>query len=317
MNPFIAFSLYVAARVFVQYLKSRKDDAPVRSSLQFLLAALQALKAKNPVSESLLVQLDVDLEGCGLRVPACCSGKSYMPLGACDLRLRGFDIHTTPEPEQFTAGPDRPFASKATAGSSMDSSGMPRTQQQPYTGSFPDRSKQPPRAPVAGAISGGASPLYEDTSYVMDMDISFKNTSGEGFPSQPNSGHPTPSTNSNNASSQISFSSAQPEDHPNLKSTSSLARNSPDTVRTASVLSNHQEFPFFDPNLPNIAKVPGPEGVENQFALPAAWIHGSCRPSSETKVGEFDLTGMTSGDGPPWQSIGIVEAEWTFPAWSG
>lgn len=69
MNPFLAFCLYVAARVFVQYLKSRKEDATVKSSLHFLLSAMQALKSKNPLTESFLVQLDVDLEGSGLELP--------------------------------------------------------------------------------------------------------------------------------------------------------------------------------------------------------------------------------------------------------
>jgi len=69
MNPFVAFCLYVAARVFVQYLKSRPEDQTVRSSLQFLLSALNALKHKNPLTESFLVQLDVDLEGSGLETP--------------------------------------------------------------------------------------------------------------------------------------------------------------------------------------------------------------------------------------------------------
>ena len=66
MNSFLAFCLYVASRVFVQYLKSRTHDQTVRSSLQFLLSAMNALKVKNPITESFLVQLDVDLEGSGL-----------------------------------------------------------------------------------------------------------------------------------------------------------------------------------------------------------------------------------------------------------
>lgn len=66
MNPFISFCLYVAARVFVQYLKSRPKDAQVKASLQFLLSAMHAIKRKNPLTESFLVQLDVDLEGAGL-----------------------------------------------------------------------------------------------------------------------------------------------------------------------------------------------------------------------------------------------------------
>lgn len=66
LNPFISFCLYVASRVFVQYLKSRPKDTQVRASLQFLLSAMHAIKRKNPLTESFLVQLDVDLEGAGL-----------------------------------------------------------------------------------------------------------------------------------------------------------------------------------------------------------------------------------------------------------
>lgn len=65
MNPFISFCLYVAARVFVQYLKSRPDDSQTGDSLRFLLSAMNALKKKNPLTESFLVQLDVDLESLG------------------------------------------------------------------------------------------------------------------------------------------------------------------------------------------------------------------------------------------------------------
>jgi len=70
MNPFISFCLYVAARVFVQYLKSRPEDTQTGDSLRFLLSAMNALKRKNPLTESFLVQLDVDLESLGLRNPS-------------------------------------------------------------------------------------------------------------------------------------------------------------------------------------------------------------------------------------------------------
>jgi hypothetical protein len=69
MNPFISFCLYVAARVFVQYLKSRPDDSQTVDSLRFLLSAMNALKRKNSLTESFLVQLDVDLEALGMRIP--------------------------------------------------------------------------------------------------------------------------------------------------------------------------------------------------------------------------------------------------------
>ncbi|KAM4059404.1 fungal specific transcription factor [Hirsutella rhossiliensis] len=69
MNPFISFCLYVAARVFVQYLKSRPDDAQTTDSLRFLLSAMNALKRRNPLTESFLVQLDVDFEALATRIP--------------------------------------------------------------------------------------------------------------------------------------------------------------------------------------------------------------------------------------------------------
>lgn len=63
----MSFCVYVAARVFVQYLQSRPDDSAARSSLQFFFSALDALKNKNPMTESFLVQLDVDIEGTAFR----------------------------------------------------------------------------------------------------------------------------------------------------------------------------------------------------------------------------------------------------------
>lgn len=69
INPFTSFCLYVAARVFVQYLKSRPDESQIADSLRFLLAAMGALKRRNPLTESFLVQLDVDLEALAVRIP--------------------------------------------------------------------------------------------------------------------------------------------------------------------------------------------------------------------------------------------------------
>ena len=62
----MAFCLYVAARVFVQYLKTMPDDQEVRQSLEFLLAAMRAIQGKNPLTESFLIQLKMDIEGSGL-----------------------------------------------------------------------------------------------------------------------------------------------------------------------------------------------------------------------------------------------------------
>ncbi|KAH8697506.1 putative C6 transcription factor Prf [Talaromyces proteolyticus] len=85
MNPFVAFCLYVAARVFVQYLKSRADDQAVKSSLHFLLTALNALKQYSSLTESFLIQLDVDLAGSefGLSTTNNTSQKQKEPFDEC------------------------------------------------------------------------------------------------------------------------------------------------------------------------------------------------------------------------------------------
>ena len=69
MNPFVSFSLYVAARIYIHTYKKQQNDISLRSSLEFLLNAMQAQRKKNPLSESFLAQLIVDLDGCGLENP--------------------------------------------------------------------------------------------------------------------------------------------------------------------------------------------------------------------------------------------------------
>ncbi len=63
----MSFCLYVAARVFIQYTKSRPEDQQAQTSLQFLLTAMHSMKSRNPLNESFLMQLEVDLDGTGLQ----------------------------------------------------------------------------------------------------------------------------------------------------------------------------------------------------------------------------------------------------------
>lgn len=83
MDPFMSFCLYIAARVFVQYLKQKPDDEQMQSSLRFLLTAMGHIKKKHPLTESFLVQLDVDLKA---------SGIDESTLGTCS------DGHAMPQP---------------------------------------------------------------------------------------------------------------------------------------------------------------------------------------------------------------------------
>jgi hypothetical protein len=92
MNPFISFTLYVAARVFVQYLKSRPDDSQTADALRFLLSAMSALKRRNPLTESFLVQLDVDLEALGMRIPKL---KNAFPRSTDSVSRLIFSVHPT------------------------------------------------------------------------------------------------------------------------------------------------------------------------------------------------------------------------------
>jgi len=66
MHPFAPLGLHIASRVFIRYLKTRPNDNNILSSLQFLITALQSLKKSSLFSESLLTQLDVDLQSAGL-----------------------------------------------------------------------------------------------------------------------------------------------------------------------------------------------------------------------------------------------------------
>ena len=74
MNPFTAFCLYVAARVFVQFLRARPSEQQVTSSLSFLLTAMHAISRKNPLTESFIAQLELDMDSAGVKNPSNKSG---------------------------------------------------------------------------------------------------------------------------------------------------------------------------------------------------------------------------------------------------
>jgi hypothetical protein len=330
MNPFIAFCLYVAARVFVQYLKAHKDDLTVFSSLQFLIAAMQSLRGKNPLSESFLVQLDVDLEGSGLRIPATSGGQSsiplqalsskpmYLPVSADRTCVSIFDMSPNEERQQATdSGPKPPYISYATSHNSTNHLRVPSAQKLPYVGPSPDRSRDAQRAAAPDPSSGGIFSMYETTSGIIDMDVTFDNTSSQNFNCLPHSGDPTPSASPNNTSSHNSLSPPQPEGCSNLTSTSSLAGMSPNTASTSTVSTNNHAFPSFEPILPNLAKAPDPEESQNPFAIPTAWNQVHNRPPAENTTGDFELTGMNSDDVPSWQQMNMVGGnEWLFSDWN-
>ena len=68
MSPFTAFCLYVAARIFVHLYKKQPQNNVMRGNLEFLLNSMQAGQRKNPLANSFLVQIMVDLDGLELDV---------------------------------------------------------------------------------------------------------------------------------------------------------------------------------------------------------------------------------------------------------
>lgn len=69
MNPFLAFCLYVAARVIIHAYKKQSDDEAIKTNLDFLLNAMQAHRRKNQLTESFLAQLTLELEAAGFENP--------------------------------------------------------------------------------------------------------------------------------------------------------------------------------------------------------------------------------------------------------
>lgn len=85
-------------------MKSRPRDTEVSSSLQFMLSAMHAMKRKNPLADSFLVQLDVDLEAAGLdemRIIAPVSTSSSSFRGNCSMTHMMPNSESRPGPITF------------------------------------------------------------------------------------------------------------------------------------------------------------------------------------------------------------------------
>lgn len=67
LMPFTVFCLYISCRVFVQYLKTDRNNVMVQESMKFLISAMKAMQDTNNLASSFLIHLDVDIEASGLR----------------------------------------------------------------------------------------------------------------------------------------------------------------------------------------------------------------------------------------------------------
>lgn len=208
LNPFIAFCLYVAARVFVQYLKSKREDTTVRSSLTFLLSAMMALRNKNPLTESFLVQLDVDLEGSGLNIPS--------PLGPNRYAMR---VHAEcpPNTDGVKCSPLFELRESQTIGQTMRGVDIASNDMENVELNLGDAfmthhkfGTRPNHFPIARNMSEHSSDSPNQTwDHAFGAAVQKKSPQGDGYSNGSTaSNQPTPATSnsSNHNSSGMSFS---------------------------------------------------------------------------------------------------------------
>lgn len=240
MNPFLAFCLYVAARVLTHAYKKRPTDEAIKNNLEFLLNAMQAHRKRNQLTESFLVQLTVELEAAGLEIPiakpsgyrsvvgiprnqqADCAYQTQSHLGGntCPTVFQR-PTETQPSFHELRSRPPVlrgspiPSSSRDDRGSqySMSSFTMPSRARR---SSLQNSHNATGPIQMQGVVMAQAWPQHNpnvpenaaiDPYHIFDTEMSSEGTNEPvGF-----SGHPTPTT-SHHASSHTSYSPRQ-EDH--------------------------------------------------------------------------------------------------------
>ncbi|EXJ77443.1 hypothetical protein A1O3_09669 [Capronia epimyces CBS 606.96] len=291
MSPFFAFCLYVAARVFVQYLKARKDDAAVKSSLHFLLTAMQVLKSTNPLTESFLVQLDVDLEGSGLDLPNSASRWKFghrppgeSPANTDSIKCSPlFEIREGQQQHHPIMNGVIPPAVKTNSDASTFSSSYPSLY---ASGDSSSGGYTVPTGP--GSMNERFDNTFELPLQSVGIDTSPEGT-GSGSRSQSN--HPTPSTVSQQNSSSTSHTSPP---NPSMSFGGNGGQNARQQPSPGFGLGNNDGWSAIAPTNPL------GEGVSDQ---------------AQNLI--FGSTGMTPGPDSIWPAGGLGEgSDWMF-GWSG
>ncbi|KAK4986315.1 hypothetical protein LTR66_007907 [Elasticomyces elasticus] len=326
-NPFLAFCLYVAARVFVQYLKSRPRDEQVKTSLLFLLSAMQALRRKNPLTESFLIQLDVDLEGAGLE----------------DLRMR----LATQTQAQTARAPRNTRCSVLGSGSQNDpqtygNSGLAsHTAPNMHSSSLspPERHTDNPYA----HLTDMADPAPTAFAYSLQQDATFSLPSRQKTPlninySPPNSSQdmdtspdgsnslPTPPTTSSTYHKSSNASSTKRTSPPNQNESQRqnpyqrLDRSSGSNNSAGGAFFSNNNTAYLDPTIQffSNANVDPLLQQDAGFVLPDDWSMTGLDPQSAPDISSADSfaisqDGAVGGTGLTLEGVGILtmsDAEW-------
>ncbi len=316
MNPFIAFCLYVASRVFVQYLKSRPEDQSVRASLDFLLGAMRALKQTNPLAESFLSQLAVDLGGSASETELNRYEGLSLDAGQCNVRislkLKRLHVKLMPsafkikkmvpmettvcspiveprkpsDPEITITGSHESSFSRpllSTNGSPMDFHNVANFE---YTSSHLDL---PNRHKLSRKTSNAISPTYQGnmddsdhpdktSRYDAMHKMDTENPFSNGGSDHPSSsGHPTPSTTSNKSSSHTSYSPPHTDD-PSAGQNPTFHAPAPSPSATA-IFDSGNTFTGFSPGSQQfLADVRAPSSNQTYGVL-AGWVDQNQPPN--------------------------------------
>ncbi|KAJ5972194.1 uncharacterized protein N7479_002112 [Penicillium vulpinum] len=198
LNPFMSFCLYIAARVFVQYLKSRPED-----------------------SSSFLVQLDVDLDGTGIRALDDRQKTNISAQSHCQNNVDCAPLYQIRQTQG--TGKDESLQYSTNRGGNQHP--MPASS----TTCLPNRNRDSTTQPTSGSVFNsddmhhffGAStqatgPKMDQAGSagaIIDMDMDFPADCGNlSDRNNPPSDHPTPSTL--NSSSNTSYSMNGADDPP-------------------------------------------------------------------------------------------------------
>ena len=324
LNPFIAFCLYVAARVFVQYLKSKREDSTVRASLTFLLSAMMALRNKNPLTESFLVQLDVDLEGSGLNIPSPLGPNRYQnrPAGECPANTDAvkcsplFEIRETQTLGQQARGVESivsnnldPNVDFGSMGASFMSHHKPQNGHFSYnTGTQPTRVQS---IPNSDSPSGQFDQAYGNIH-------THKSPGDQSNSSHSNQPTPAASSSSNHNSSNTSFSPGTDNidnmqaffanDHINTNPSNGLANEGP--FVPGLLLSASQSNRGPDQNFNHNMQSPN-HSDQNGFGNLFGGTGFTPGPSSGLTPGPTGFTPGPSGSTPgPWNEMYMTNGDW-------
>ncbi|MCJ1470735.1 hypothetical protein MMC07_009382 [Pseudocyphellaria aurata] len=330
MNPYIPFCLFVAALVFVQHLKRLPNDHEIRTSLEFLISAMQALKRRNPLSESFLIQLGMNLEKSDLeRLLRNIDFSASMMKGPGNLPTNSDSLNCSPlidirDPRIGKPSHKRLYGAYPEINENIGSNDVTfhggGTQFSLQNVKIPLRERSSPQLwaqPITddavnlGGIRVDANVhgwrVNSPSSFVAgDANAGFDTNMSESNSDEQRSSYPTPP--SNNSSSNTSYSSPQDieseNNNSNLLGTGSRA-SQPSPKSTTGVSAPSPSFYSFVP----VDKISPPSSTQDRrqdsvrrdegsdsFTVPQTWQLGSSGDDTST------LPNLNPGD-PGWVQI--------------